>query len=144
MLDSESLAKAISLAEEEATLAGRNVPIGAVVLNGQGEVVSKAHNESGEDQEGLGHAEILAIGNAMAKERGHKLTGFSLVVTLEPCLMCFGACLIAGIRDVYYMVQSPIHGAFTKYRINEALNVHFLPSKKEEDLLKAFFRGLRD
>jgi tRNA(adenine34) deaminase len=78
------------------------VPIGAVVLDAGGAVLSRAHN----DREGSGdptaHAEVLAL-RAAARVRGEwRLEGCTLVVTLEPCTMCAGAIVLSRVGRVVY------------------------------------------
>ena len=86
-------AEAMGLALEEAAraLAHEDVPVGAVVLDATGAVVGTGHN----DREGAGdptaHAEVLALRAAAAALGSWRLTGCTLVVTLEPCAMCAGA-----------------------------------------------------
>jgi tRNA(adenine34) deaminase len=92
------------LALEEAALAPDHddVPVGAVVLDADGTVLARAHN----DREGTGdptaHAEVLAL-RAAARVRGEwRLAGCTLVVTLEPCTMCAGAIVLSRVSRVVY------------------------------------------
>jgi tRNA(adenine34) deaminase len=92
------------LALEEAALAPDHddVPVGAVVLDADGTVLARAHN----DREGTGdptaHAEVLAL-RAAARVRGEwRLGGCTLVVTLEPCTMCAGAIVLSRVSRVVY------------------------------------------
>src|SRR5262245_41911802 len=73
-----------------ADAAAADVPVGAVVLDRAGEVIARAANRREADQDPTAHAELLAI-RAAARRRGEwRLTGCTLVVTLEPCPMCAG------------------------------------------------------
>lgn len=96
--------ESMRLALEEAALAPDHddVPVGAVVLDADGTVLARAHN----DREGTGdptaHAEVLAL-RAAARVRGEwRLGGCTLVVTLEPCTMCAGAIVLSRVSRVVY------------------------------------------
>lgn len=96
--------ESMRLALEEAALAPDHddVPVGAVVLDADGTVLARAHN----DREGTGdptaHAEVLAL-RAAARVRGEwRLAGCTLVVTLEPCTMCAGAIVLSRVSRVVY------------------------------------------
>lgn len=72
-----------------------DVPVGAVVLSDEGEVLGLGHNRREVDGDPLAHAEVLALQAAARTRGGWRLDDCSLVVTLEPCLMCAGAILQA-------------------------------------------------
>jgi tRNA(adenine34) deaminase len=88
-----------------------DVPVGAVVVKSDGTVVGTAHN----DREGAGdptaHAEVLALRAAAAAVGSWRLTGCTLVVTLEPCTMCAGALVLARVDRVVYGAADPKAGA---------------------------------
>ena len=92
------------LAIEEAARAvdHADVPVGAVVLGPGGAVLARAHN----DREGSGdptaHAEVVALRAAAAALGTWRLTGCTLVVTLEPCTMCAGAAVLSRVERVVY------------------------------------------
>lgn len=90
------------LALEEAQLSGDDVPIGAVLIDGQGQVVAKAHNTREVKNDPTGHAEIEAIRLACATRGDWRLEDCTLVVTLEPCVMCAGAIVAARIPKVVF------------------------------------------
>ena len=88
----------------EASLAGDagDVPIGAVVVAASGDVVGSGHNVRERDGDPTGHAEVVALRSA-AKHLGEwRLTGCTLVVTLEPCTMCAGAAVLARVDRVVF------------------------------------------
>ncbi|MEU1617283.1 tRNA adenosine(34) deaminase TadA [Streptomyces sp. NPDC005722] len=92
------------LALEEARLAPRtgDVPVGAVVLSPQGTVIGRGRNEREAVGDPTAHAEVLAVREA-AKALGEwRLTGCTLVVTLEPCTMCAGAVVASRLERVVY------------------------------------------
>jgi tRNA(adenine34) deaminase len=87
-----------------------DVPVGAVVLL-DGVVVAKAHNRREVDNDPCGHAEILAI-SAAAKVLGRwRLDGATMVVTLEPCVMCAGAIVSSRVKRVVFGAPDPKGGA---------------------------------
>ncbi|MEI8081521.1 MAG: tRNA adenosine(34) deaminase TadA [Actinomycetes bacterium] len=84
--------------------AGRtgDVPIGAIVLGPDGSTVASACNRREADQDPTAHAEILALRQAAAGLGTWRLTGCTLVVTLEPCAMCAGAIVLARVDRVVF------------------------------------------
>jgi tRNA(adenine34) deaminase len=87
------------IALDEARLAGQagDVPVGAVVLGAQGEIIAHGRNRREFDRDPVAHAEVLALRDAAATLGRWRLDHCTLVVTLEPCLMCAGALLAARI-----------------------------------------------
>ncbi|GAA3765539.1 tRNA adenosine(34) deaminase TadA [Microbacterium kribbense] len=89
------------------TLAGQaqragDVPVGAVVLDAAGRQVAEGRNERTETGDPTAHAEIVALRKAAAAIGSWNLTGHTLVVTLEPCVMCAGAVLQARVSRVVF------------------------------------------
>lgn len=79
------------------------VPVGAIVYHSQtGEIISTSYNKTEQLKNALAHAEILAINEACEKLKCKRLTGYSLFVTLEPCVMCAGAISLARLDAVYF------------------------------------------
>src|SRR5476651_2415334 len=101
--------RALELAELAATLG--EVPVGAVIVYDiDSKIVSEAHNMRETNQDSLGHAETLAISKA-SKELGRwRLTGCTVYVTLEPCLMCSGAIVLSRLDRVVYGTFDPKAG----------------------------------
>ena len=97
----QAMTLAIKLARE-ATLASGDVPVGAVILNSQGEVVALGGNERERSQDPTEHAEIVAIRRAAAVLGSWRLDGHTLVVTLEPCSMCAGAIVQSRISTLVF------------------------------------------
>jgi tRNA(adenine34) deaminase len=88
-----------------------DVPVGAVVLCPEGEVIGQGHNTRERDQDPLGHAEIMAL-EAASEEMGEwRLTDCTLVVTLEPCTMCAGAAVQSRIGRIVFGAFDPKAGA---------------------------------
>jgi tRNA(adenine34) deaminase len=86
----------------EAALSGTDVPVGALIIDAEGKVLAKAHNNREVTHDPTGHAEIIAIREATAAIKDWRLTGCTLVVTLEPCVMCAGAIVSARIPKVVF------------------------------------------
>ena len=103
---------AMVLALEEARNAASQgeVPVGAVVLH-RGEVIARAGNRRESTFDPLGHAELRVISDAAAHLRTWKLVECTLVVTLEPCVMCAGAILHARIPELVFGAFDPEAGA---------------------------------
>ncbi|MEU9669351.1 tRNA adenosine(34) deaminase TadA [Streptomyces bobili] len=102
------------LAMDEAALAalGGDVPVGAVVLGADGTtVLATGHNEREADGDPTAHAEILALRRAAARTGEWRLTGCTLVVTLEPCTMCAGALVQSRVDRVVYGARDDKAGA---------------------------------
>lgn len=86
----------------EAADSGDDVPVGALILSADGEVIARGHNEREADHDPTAHAEIVAIRRAAADRQDWRLEDCTLVVTLEPCVMCAGAIVAARIRRVVF------------------------------------------
>ena len=87
------------------------VPVGAVVLDPAGALLTRAHNQRESDADPTAHAEIVAIRAAGRALGSWHLDGCTLVVTLEPCTMCAGAAVAARIARVVYGAADPKAGA---------------------------------
>ena len=86
----------------EAKLAQVDVPVGAVLVSGYGEVVASAHNQKELTGDPSGHAEILALRKAAEAKGNWRLEDLTMVVTLEPCVMCAGAIVAARLKEVVF------------------------------------------
>jgi len=128
------------------------VPVGAVLVSGTGEVLAVTSNRCRELNDVTAHAEILAIREASKSLNSERLTGCSLYITLEPCAMCAGAISAARIEKLYYGASDPksggvAHGA----RVFSHPQAHHKPDIYDgisetacADLLVNFFQGKRD
>jgi len=94
----------------KAALAGE-APVGAVLLSAKGKVLATAGNAPITRTDPTAHAEMLVLRQAAAKLGNYRLTGSTLVVTLEPCLMCLGAMIHARIGLLVYGASDPRTGA---------------------------------
>ena len=92
--------QAISLAQE--VKSSGDVPVGALIVNEAGEIVSFGKNEREKDNDPTAHAEILAIRRAGEKLGSWRLDDLTLIVTLEPCVMCAGAILQSRLKRLVF------------------------------------------
>ncbi|HEX7355001.1 MAG TPA: nucleoside deaminase [Mycobacteriales bacterium] len=100
-----------ALDEARECLAAGDVPVGAVVLAGDGTVLATGRNARERDGDPTAHAEVLALRGAAAALGSWRLSGCTLVVTLEPCAMCAGACVLARVDRVVFAAYDPKAGA---------------------------------
>jgi tRNA(Arg) A34 adenosine deaminase TadA len=100
----------LALAEAHRARDLGEVPIGAVVVSSDGEVLASAGNRTLSLRDPTAHAELLAIRAACAKLGSERLTGCDLYVTLEPCAMCAAAISFARIRRLYFGAPDPKGG----------------------------------
>lgn len=145
-------AEYMQLAIEQAKIAESydEVPIGAVVVY-EGEVIACGYNRRELDEDPAGHAEFIALKKASEKLGHWRLSGCTVYVTLEPCLMCAGLMYQSRIDRCVYGARDPKAGALgTLYEINadERLNHRFeVTAGVLEDecagLLSGFFAKLR-
>lgn len=114
----ESFAPAMQAALAEAAVAAAeadgaraDVPVGAVVLDPSGAIIARGHNRREAGTDPTAHAEIVAMRAAAAARGSWRLTGCTLVVTLEPCTMCAGAVIAARLDRLVYGADDPKAGA---------------------------------
>ncbi len=145
----DAMTEALRLARE-ADAAGE-VPVGAVALF-EGRIVGRGANRRESARDPTAHAELLAIQEAARTLGRWRLTGVTLVVTLEPCTMCAGAMVLARIDRLAYGAADPKAGAVgslmdlaSDLRLNHRFEVERGVRADEcGDLLRAFFRKRRE
>jgi len=108
-MDDEALMKE-ALHEAQSAFAEGEVPIGAVVAK-DGQILGRGHNSKENLCDPTAHAEILALRQAGRFSRSWRLTGSTLYVTAEPCLMCLGAALQARVATIVFGCEEPKFGA---------------------------------
>ncbi|MEL7262997.1 MAG: nucleoside deaminase [Pseudomonadota bacterium] len=140
-----------ALAEARAAGARGEVPVGAVIVSPDGQVVARAGNRTRALIDPTAHAEVLAIRAACAAAGSERLVGHDLYVTLEPCAMCAAAIAAARIARLYYAASDPksggvAHGA----RVFAHPQAHHVPevydglaAAEAEALLIGFFSARR-
>ncbi len=147
--DVERMAAALS--EARAAKAHADVPIGAVLVRG-GEIVARARNRREADGDPTAHAELLALRDAAKRLGRWRLTDCALYVTLEPCVMCAGAIVLARVPLVVFGAPDPKAGAvisiaqvFDERRLNHHPKWRMGVSRAEcERVLTEFFAAHRE
>ena len=141
----------LAFAEAEAAAARGEVPIGAVIVDGRGQVIAAAGNRTLELKDPTAHAEILAIRAACARLGSERLPGCALYVTLEPCPMCATAISFARVRRLYFGAADEKGGGvehgpriFAHPTCHHAPEIYGgLSERRAADLLRAFFAARR-
>jgi len=141
----------VALDEARHALDTGDVPVGALVLDDGGRVIGVGHNEREATGDPTAHAEVLAMRAAAAARGEWRLTGCTLVVTLEPCPMCAGALVQSRVRRLVLGAWDPKAGAtgsvWDLVRDQRALHeVEVLGGFREDEcgtLLRAFFEARR-
>jgi tRNA(adenine34) deaminase len=141
--------KAIALAEK--AIATGDVPVGALIVSSDGELIGSGANEREASNDPTAHAEIVAIRKAASHLQNSRLDGCTLVVTLEPCAMCAGAIAQSRISNLIFGAWDEKAGAVGSvwdvirdpralYKINVTSGIREAECAK---LLKHFFEGQR-
>ena len=141
--------RAIEAAREAAELG--EVPVGAVVLDSEGSILSTASNRTIIDTDPTAHAEILALRAAALRTGNYRLTGATVYTTIEPCAMCAGALVNARIARLVYGSKDERFGAVeTLFRIcdspdlNHRIEIHGgVLADQCRGLMQDFFRARR-
>jgi len=141
----------LALGEARAAAEAGEVPVGAVVVDRDGTVLARRHNERERTGDPLAHAELLALRDAATALGGWRLSEATLVATLEPCPMCAGAMWAARLGRLVFGAFDPKAGAAGSLynlcvdpRLNHELPV--TPGVRADEaaaLLSAFFAGRR-
>jgi tRNA(adenine34) deaminase len=152
MIDHDVRTMRIALELAQAAADVGETPIGAVVLDpATGEIVAQAHNAPIARHDPTAHAEILALRQAAEKIGNYRLTGLTLVVTLEPCAMCAGAISHARIGRLVFGASDPKGGAvISGPRFFDQPTCHWRPevvggvlAEESAALLRGFFKSKR-
>jgi len=151
MKEQDELYLRSALAEAEAAAARGEVPIGAVLVSADGEVLAKAGNRVIELKDPTAHAEMLVLRAGAAALSNERLVGTTLYVTLEPCAMCAGAISLARVGRLVYAAADPKGGAIAHGpRFFEQPTCHHRPlverlgdAQHAGRLLKVFFQARR-
>jgi tRNA(adenine34) deaminase len=108
MMHARFMRDALELADRAAGVG--EVPVGAVVVR-EGQVIGRGHNQPISTDDPTAHAEIVALRDASRAVGNYRLTGATLYVTVEPCLMCVGALVHARVATLVYGASEPRAGA---------------------------------
>jgi tRNA(Arg) A34 adenosine deaminase TadA len=142
----------LALGEAEAAAALGEVPVGAVLVDGEtGEILARAHNLVESDKDPTAHAELLVIREAARRLGAKRLTRADLYVSLEPCPMCAQAIALARLRRLIFGAYDPKGGGVEHGpRIFAQPTCHHRPEvigglqeRRAGELLKVFFQARR-
>ena len=126
------------------------VPVGAVIVR-DGVMIARAHNQRERLKDPTAHAEMVALTQAAAALDAWRLTGCTLYVTVEPCVMCAGAMVLARVTRLVYGADDPKAGACASLyripsdpRLNHSIEtVSGVLAEESSELLREFFRARR-
>ncbi len=138
-----------AIREAERAMDSGDIPVGAVVVR-NGEVISSGHNTREAESDPAGHAEIQAIRRAGEALGDWRLDGCTLYVTLEPCAMCTGACIVSRLSRIVFGAYDKKAGCCGSVTDLTALHLDSEPDVfggvlQDEcgELLASFFSGRR-
>ena len=140
-----------ALHEAQAASSRGEVPVGAILVGSDGQIISRAGNTPIGIDDPTAHAEIMVIRDAARKTGNYRLTGTTLYVTLEPCTMCVGAIAHARIARLVYGASDPKGGAIESgVKFFDQASCHHKPevtsgvlADESSAMLKSFFRERR-
>ena len=139
-----------ALLEAEQAASDGEVPVGAILVRGN-TIVARGRNSRERQRDPTAHAELIVIREAAERLQSWRLTGTTMYVTLEPCLMCAGAMLQARIPRLIFSTRDPKAGAcgslfalHEDHRLNHQIAVTYgILEHESRDLLQRFFQRLR-
>jgi tRNA(adenine34) deaminase len=148
-LDEDWMTIALDAAREARMI--DEVPIGACLVDENGEILAVAGNRTITDSDPTAHAEILVLREAAQKIDNYRLTGTTLYTTIEPCVMCAGAIINARVKKLVYGARDERYGGVeTRFRLcdSESLNhrveiVSGVLENECRELVQDFFRRKR-
>ena len=141
----------LALDEARRAEAAGEVPVGAVIVSADGNIVARGFNQSVSSHDPTAHAEIVALREASRNLSDYRLTGLTMFCTVEPCVMCAGALVHARIARLVYGAADPKAGAcgsvldvIGEKRLNHSVPVtHGVLEAECGELLRQFFRRKR-
>ena len=121
-----------------------DVPVGAViVLNNK--IIAKGFNKKEKNKNSIDHAEIIAIKKACKKLNTWHLDNCKIYITMEPCIMCYGAILQSRIKNIIYSTDNIKYGAFKNLTVSNKIKIKNNILKNESIiLLQQFFKNKRN
>ena len=138
----------LALSEAKKAWEKDEVPVGAVLVADNANLISTAHNQTISRKDPTAHAEILALRSGAVKIGNYRLLNTTLYVTVEPCIMCMGAVIHSRVSNVVFGAQDPKWGAAgSLYNFASDQRLNHRPGIIEgicrsdcEKLMKDFFR----
>jgi tRNA(adenine34) deaminase len=139
-----------ALAEAQLALNKKEVPIGAVVVY-EDKIIGRGQNQVERLNDPTAHAEIIAIGAASSYLNSRRLSGASLYVTIEPCVMCAGAIVLSRLDRLVFGAKDPKAGAcgslyniVQDIRLNHQVQIiPYILEKECSQILESFFEKIR-
>lgn len=139
-----------ALKEARKALEEGEIPVGAIIVR-EGRIIGRGHNKVERLKDPTAHAEMIAISDAAKNLGNWRLNDSTIYVTLEPCIMCCGALVLARINDIVYGMEDPKFGGAVSLfeipedpRLNHQARVRKGPCGEEaRELIKTFFRKRR-
>ncbi len=142
--------KYMKLAVSEAKKAGQKaeIPIGAVLVAQNGEILAATHNQTVSLNDPTAHAEILALREGARKTKNYRLLNTTLYVTIEPCVMCMGAIvharisvLVFGAKDAKWGAAGSLYNLASDNRLNHQVQIIAgMCEDESRSLMQDFFR----
>ena len=129
--------------------AENEVPIGAIIVDRDGVVLARGYNQVEKKQTQLAHAEISALAKATKASKSWRLSGATIYVTVQPCLMCLGALYLSRLSRVVYGIQSTKFGIPLDQGIeigiykNLDTTIECMNYEKSKEILQLFFKKKR-
>jgi tRNA(adenine34) deaminase len=140
-----------ALKQAQLALRQNEVPIGAVVVDPEGTIISRAYNQVECDATQAAHAEVRALQQAGQVAGGWRLNGFWLYCTLEPCAMCYQLATLSRCDGIVFGAASPLFGyrldkspTSSVYNENTLLSIEGVGAAESAQVLKQFFQKKRN
>lgn len=139
-----------ALRQAEIAFKKNEVPIGAIIVDKNNNIISRAYNKIEKIGCQTGHAEVQAIKKACKKIGTWRLDDYSIYVTLEPCLMCLGLIQLSRIKNLYFGAMNKEYGSglnFVKKHKLKRKNLYIwggLLENQSIDILRRFFKRVRN
>ena len=145
-MNREELRRYLNRLFEEASIDFREkeIPVACCLITSHS--IYFSHNKVEKTNDPLAHAEMIAINTALKEENVRRLKDGILIVTLEPCLMCLGAIIKAGVKQLYYVLDDPKLGSLSHYHafVDDVLEISQIQDDRFKDLMDELFRELRN
>ena len=141
----------IALEQAKEAFAKKEVPIGAVLVF-DNKIIAKGHNQIEFLKDATAHAEILCLREGAKILGDFRLVESTLYVTVEPCLMCFGAATLSRVKKIVWGCSDPRHGALgglvdlskLEHPIHQIESIGGVMADEARELIQTFFRGVRE